>query len=91
MLALIHNKYNDEAPEWFRNQFRLSSLPLMKFANILSFNTRAIALFISIGIDQPWLYFAFELTVLNPLLIYMVVTHERFSAKFVELLQSTEQ
>ncbi|MDE6853961.1 MAG: CDP-alcohol phosphatidyltransferase family protein [Muribaculaceae bacterium] len=64
-------------PQSFRDEFRRQSLPLMKYTNILSFNWRSIALFASILARMPWLYFAFELIVLNSLLIYMVCRHER--------------
>lgn len=64
-------------PENFRHSFRQRSLPLMKYTNILSFNWRCIALFISLFARMPWLYFIFELTVLNSLLVYMIVRHEK--------------
>lgn len=64
-------------PESFRHKFRRLSLPLMKYTNILSFNWRCIALFISLFAGMPWLYFIFELTVLNALLVYMIVRHEK--------------
>ncbi len=64
-------------PESFRHTFRRLSLPLMKYTNILSFNWRCIALFISLFAGMPWLYFIFELTVLNALLVYMIVRHEK--------------
>ncbi|KAA6313076.1 hypothetical protein EZS27_036094, partial [termite gut metagenome] len=51
----------------------------MKYTNILSFNTRVIVLFIGIFIGQPWIYFVFELTVLNGILVYMIIRHEAFS------------
>lgn len=63
-------------PQSFRDEFRRLSLPLMKFTNILSFNWRTIALFASLFVRMPWLYFAFELIVLNGLLVYMVRRHE---------------
>ena len=63
-------------PQSFRDAFRRKSLPLMKYTNILSFNWRTIALFASLFLQMPWLYFAFELTVLNILLLYMVSRHE---------------
>lgn len=87
MMAVIRRDYADEAPEWFRTAFRARSLPLMKYTNMLSFNTRVIALFVSLLIDVPWLYFAFELTVLNAMLIYMMRTHERFCAAFTMQLK----
>ena len=88
MMSIIRDKYNGEAPEWFRTAFREKSLPLMKYTNMLSFNTRIIALFVSLFIDMPWLYFVFEMTVLNIMLIYMVITHERFCYIFTKELES---
>ena len=88
LLRIVRIKFGEEAPDRFREIFRSLSLPLMKYANILSFNTRAIALFVSIVINRPWLYFIFELTILNALLIYMIVTHERFSENLVGQLES---
>lgn len=87
MLAVLKTRYNDEAPEWFCREFREKSLPLMKYTNMLSFNTRVIALFVSLFIDKPWLYFVFELTVLNLMLWYMVHTHEHICAEFTKKLQ----
>lgn len=72
------------APQSFRDAFRAKSLSMMKWTNVLSFNTRAIALSISLLIGLPWLYFVFELVVLNTILIYMIQTHEAFSKRFTE-------
>lgn len=66
-----------QIPLSFRDDFRRESLPLMKYTNILSFNWRTIALFTALFLRMPWLYFLFELTVLNFLLIMMVIRHER--------------
>ena len=75
-------------PSKFREDFRRKSLPLMKYTNILSFNWRTIALFTSLFLTMPWLYFAFALTVPNIiLLIYMVVRHERICRYFTRELQ----
>jgi hypothetical protein len=82
----LAQKYSAGIPEWFRSAFREKSLPLMKYTNILSFNTRAIALFVSLFVNIPWLYFVFESTVLNSLLACMVITHERFCKSFVDRL-----
>jgi len=81
MMQLIREKYPVEnIPEWFRMVFREKSLPLMKYTNMLTFNTRTITLFIMIAINLPWLYFIFELTAFNIMLVYMVVRHERICA-----------
>lgn len=73
-------------PQTFRDDFRTASLPLMKYTNILSFNWRCIALFVSLFLQMPWLYFAFELIVLNGLLIYMVLRHESICRRFTRAL-----
>lgn len=73
----LSNKWgNGKIPQAFRDDFRVLSLPLMKYTNILSFNWRTIALFASLFAQMPWLYFAFELIVLNSLLVYMMCRHE---------------
>lgn len=78
----LRNKYGNKIPQSFRDEFRSLSKPLMKYTNILSFNTRTFALFAAILIFQmPWLYFAFEFTVLNILLVYMMVRHEKICRK----------
>lgn len=88
MMHIIRTRYNDQAPEWFRTAFRAKSLPMMKYTNMLSFNTRVIVLFVSLFIDMPWLYFLFEMTVLNLMLVYMIWTHEHFCAAFTKELES---
>jgi len=78
----IRSRWENRIPQSFRDDFRAASLPLMKYTNILSFNWRTIILFISLLLQMPWLYFAFELIVLNALLIYMVIRHEHICKKF---------
>ena len=85
--ALKSQNPDGVAPVEIREQFRQKSLPLMPLTNILSFNTRIIALFISLLIDMPWLYFVFELTVLNALFIYMVWRHEKLSSQMYNSLK----
>ena len=80
----LREKYADEIPADFREAFRRKSKPLMKYTNILSFNTRTFALFAAILIFRmPWLYFVFELTVLNCILFYMVWRHEQICKQFL--------
>lgn len=74
-------------PQSFRDAFRRKSLPLMKYTNILSFNWRTIALFVSLFLMMPWLYFAFELVVLNTLMVYMITRHEKICRQFTRELE----
>lgn len=74
---LINQRYgNAPIPATLAQAFRKGSLPLIKYANILTFNTRAIVLYIVLLIGQPWLYFAFETVVMSILFIYMRTKHE---------------
>lgn len=83
----LSERFHGQIPESFRNSFRAQSKPLMKYTNILSFNTRTFALFAAVLIFRmPWLYFAFELTVLNILLIYMIIRHEKMCKRFTRAL-----
>lgn len=81
LFKAVKAEYGDEIPQTVRDEFRTQSKPLMKYTNILSFNTRVIALFISLLINEPWIYFIFEISVLNILLVYMIVRHESFCNK----------
>lgn len=85
---VLTEKYGTELPSSLRAAFRSASRPLMKYTNILSFNTRAFVLFVStVCLQMPWLYFAFELTVLNGLLIYMMWRHEHICKRFITEIQ----
>lgn len=87
--ARLREVYPDgNIPKSFRMAFRSKSLPLMKYTNILSFNTRCFALFAALFARMPWLYFAFELTVLNILLLYMMWRHERICRHFTKALEN---
>ena len=84
----VKSQYGNDIPQWLRNEFRKGSLPLMKYTNILTFNTRAIALYISCLIDMPWLYLLFELTVLMALYIYLGHQHEKHCEQLLIKLQT---
>lgn len=58
-------------------RFRQQSRPLMPVANALTFNCRAITLFVSLMLGLPWLYWAMEVTVFNLLYYYMNHKHEQ--------------
>ena len=83
LCAALKQRYGEDGvpSQEFRDYFRQLSLPLMKYTNILTFNTRIIACFIAVIINVPWLYFAFEIVVLNLLLIYMIMRHEGICKK----------
>lgn len=86
--ALVKEAYKVQIPGELAEEFRQGSKPLMKYTNILSFNTRVLVLFVSLFINLPWIYFIFELTILNGLLIYMIRKHESLSKRLYSQLKS---
>ena len=77
MRKMINDKYGGEVPEQFRKDFLKKTFPLLKYTNMLSFNLRAIVLFICVLSNFAWVYPVFEITVLNIMYIYMVSKHEK--------------
>ena len=86
LMAGIKTRYGamEKIPQDFKDEFRNHSLPIMKWANILTFNTRAIALYIFCLIDLPWAYILFEIVVMTSLYFYMRHTHENFCRRLKE-------
>lgn len=86
LISVVKEKYRNEIPENIREGFRNEDKPLMRIANILTFNTRAIALWIAVLINLPIAYWIFEITILNLLLFYMVYRNESISKKYLQLI-----
>lgn len=85
LLAQVRRQYASSAlPMALIRDFRAMNKPLMKYTNIVQFNTRVIFLFLWLFIDQAWIYFFFDLFVLNPILIYMCKKQEKVSKHFYE-------
>ena len=58
-------------------RFLSTSRGLMKYCNILTFDTRAGVLFASLAAGVPWFFFVFECTVLEVLKVYVRARHEQ--------------
>jgi len=72
-------RYGTEIPEWLRINYTKLTKPLIKYFNILTTNTRMIVLFIGVLSGYYMIYWIFEFTVLNILLLYVVWKQERSS------------
>ncbi len=84
---LLKECYGNEIPQDFRERFRRQSRPLMKWTNILTFNTRAIVLYTGCLINEPWIFQVFELTVLLVIYLHMRHEHEHFCKQFANELE----
>lgn len=74
---ILRHRLPDVLSPTFAEQFRQQSRPLMPMANALTFNCRAITLFLSLMLGMPWLYWVMEVTVFNGLYYYMNHKHEQ--------------
>jgi hypothetical protein len=90
-MGCVRDRSGDDVPQWLRDEFRAKNKPLMKYTNMLTFNTRVIALFISLFLHRPWIYFVFELTALNIMLLYMILKQESISKYFHKKLNDVPQ
>lgn len=71
-----------------RERFLEGSRPLMKYTNLLTFNSRAICLYVTCLLNCPWVYLLFEIMVLTVLYIYMHRRHEMLCARLSEELNT---
>lgn len=80
LMAAIKERYGtaERIPESLRGEYRALSLPLLKWTNILTFNTRAIALYVFCLADLPWMYIVFEIVVMSAIYLHMRYWHEHF-------------
>ncbi len=73
--AKYHN--SETMPAELRERFLNGSRPLMKYTNYLTFNIRAICIYVTCLLNCPWVYFLIEILVLSCLYIYMHSSHEK--------------
>ena len=71
-----------------RAQLLSGSRPLMKYANILTFNTRAICLYVSCLLDCPWAYLLIEILVFTLIYIYMHRSHEQLCEQLYDQIKT---
>ena len=84
----LRTNYPQSCPMIIAQAYLKETRSYVGMTNILSFNTRAIALMVSILIGKPWCYFIFEITFLNLLLAYMLRKYEVASTDMCKLLNS---
>ena len=88
MMKIVKERYKGDIPQQLRNEFRAGSLPLMKYTNILTFNSRFIMLWFALLIQQLWLYLFFELVILMAIFTYMRYRHERLSQSITDKIEN---
>ena len=87
LMTYFRQERQGHIPNSFRQHFRQQSLPLMKYANIVTFNCRAITLYVACLTDLPWLYPVMEITVFTGIASYMHHRHESMCSRFLIALR----
>jgi phosphatidylglycerophosphate synthase len=83
MLKTLRSKYGDDIPDEIRIDFRRQSGRLMKRTiDFMTFNGRTAVLFIVVLAGNVWIYFLYEITVLNIILAISIHKHEKICASF---------
>ncbi len=79
LIKYIKDTYKDisKVPQTFRQDFLCQTRPLIKYTNILTFNSRAICIYVTCLLDCPWVYILIEFTIMNIIYVYMHIKHER--------------
>ena len=67
--------------ESLRQRLLEGSRPLMKYTNLLTFNTRAITIYVTCLLGCPWVYPLAEITIFQAMYVYMHRTHEKLCAQ----------
>ena len=77
MLNHLHDKYGNDFPENIRMEFRRNSKKLMnEYIDWMTFNGRTFILFLSVLAGMVWIYFIFEILILNLVLFLSIHKHE---------------
>lgn len=88
---IFFQRYQANPREDVKKCFIEGSRPLMPYTNILTFNLRAICLYITCLLNIPWLYFVLEITAFQLLYIYMHKQHESLCKKLTVILNHTKE
>lgn len=83
MMEVVKERYGsvENMPQELKEQFIKGSRPLMKYTNILTFNVRAITLYVTCLLNCPWVYLLVEIIILSIIYIYMYKKHESLCAE----------
>jgi hypothetical protein len=84
MKQRLEAKYGNQLPEEVREDFCRHSRPLMPLVSILSTDVRMMVLFLSVIIGKAWVYFLFEIIVLETLRFYTIRRHENLCKRITE-------
>ncbi len=90
LIAKSESAYGDTVPDWLRKEYAKRNKPLLKYYNFITTNTRMIALFVSLLVGNVYLYLAFELIVLNGVLLGARTYQDRVDLNLLRMIENQE-
>jgi CDP-alcohol phosphatidyltransferase len=81
-------RYPEVRPAWLAEAYREMNRPLLKYYNVLTANTRMIALGVAVCADRPLLYLGFEIVFLNALLVWVSSVQDRNNERLLAEVRS---
>ncbi len=86
--ATLFTMYPNATPKDLSEEIRIKNKRFMPLTNILQFNTRVIFLFFTLFINKVWLYFCFDILIMNSILIYLIIGEEKLFNSYNKELHS---
>ncbi|MCD8301728.1 MAG: CDP-alcohol phosphatidyltransferase family protein [Prevotellaceae bacterium] len=84
LLRRLRERYGTVIPQSFCDRFRKLSFRILWCTNALTFNQRAIGLYLACLLNLPWLLFVVEIIYLGCVYFYMKWYHEGFCRRLAE-------
>jgi len=78
----------ENIPAEWKEKFLKGSRPLMPLTNFLTFNSRAILLYITVLANCPWVYLFVEILLYTVVYMFMHKRHEDHCRAMRELLKA---
>ncbi len=83
MLRSLRAAYGDTIPDDIRLRFRQASKKLMRYIDLMTFNGRTVVMFILVLTGEVWMYFLYEIVILNSVMIVVLKKHEKMCLSFI--------
>jgi hypothetical protein len=77
MVARATSYFGTEIPQTVQKLYRAENRKLLKYYNALTTNTRMIVFFFSLAVGNFWIFFVFDLIVLNVLMVLMMTVVQK--------------
>ena len=89
LFHLTKQRFADQVPEAIGKEYGQLNYPMIKYYNILTSNTRMMALFASLILGRPILFFLFELLVINTLLGWVWWRQNIICSRLIEVVKKS--